>query len=161
MKAMSEDTAQDEQREVAQRSERLRQAVNQAGGQTAVGRKAKMATTTINNYLAGRDMKAAALVALAEACDVSIEWLATGAGPMKASEPSQRDNGAAFFGEALHEPANFMAFCVLLSSCQEFHTRVGLKPTLYEVFEWIGPLYGKARRLPDGQIQFKSPERPA
>ncbi len=68
--------------EIVVRTERLRQAINLAGGATAVARKISMAPTTINNYLAGRDMKASALAALADACGVSIEWLAVGRGPM-------------------------------------------------------------------------------
>ena len=39
-----------------------------------------MPIATLSNYLAGRDMKAEALVTLAEVCRVSLEWLATGRG---------------------------------------------------------------------------------
>jgi hypothetical protein len=33
---------------------------------------------TLNRYIAGRDMKASAMIRLARACDVSLDWLASG-----------------------------------------------------------------------------------
>jgi hypothetical protein len=39
---------------------------------------------TISNYLLGREMRASAMIALARACRVNLQWLATGDGPMKA-----------------------------------------------------------------------------
>ncbi len=45
--------------------------------------------STLNGYLAGRDMKVQALVDLARAMDVSIEWLATGCGSMRREQPHQ------------------------------------------------------------------------
>ncbi|WP_342628201.1 LexA family transcriptional regulator [Nguyenibacter vanlangensis] len=41
--------------------------------------RAQMAVGTLNNYIAGRDMKASAMIALARACGVPLEWLAVGA----------------------------------------------------------------------------------
>lgn len=112
---------------------------------------------TLNNYIAGRDMKVSALIALADACGVSLEWLATGHGAM-AGGHAPTDEATQVFGPLVSEPANFMALCMLLSSCQEYHHRVKQVPTLAEVFDWIGPLYPKARLLPDIKIQFKSDE---
>ncbi len=45
-----------------------------------------MPVGTLDRYIAGRDMKASAMIALAKACNVSIEWLATGKGPMHPGE---------------------------------------------------------------------------
>jgi hypothetical protein len=76
--------------EIESRAQRLQKAVDEAGGKFAVVRRAGMAPATLGNYLAGRDMKAQALVDLAAACGVALEWLATGKGPMRdalAAEP--------------------------------------------------------------------------
>ncbi|WP_158537169.1 S24 family peptidase [Humitalea rosea] len=64
------------------RTQRLRKAVQAAGGNHRVAQRAEMPTPTLNNYMSGRDMKAAAMVALAAATGVRVEWLATGVGPM-------------------------------------------------------------------------------
>ena len=64
--------------EVKARAERLRAAVKNAGGNTQVAARAGMPFGTLNRYIAGRDMKASAMVALARACDVSLDWLAEG-----------------------------------------------------------------------------------
>lgn len=66
--------------EVAERTLRLQQAVQAAGGNTQVAIRAQMPLSTLSRYLSGRDMKATALVALANACNVSVEWLAKGQG---------------------------------------------------------------------------------
>jgi hypothetical protein len=71
--------------EVAARTERLREAVEAAGGPKRVSRRSGVPLASLNNYRGGRDMKAAVLVALADACRVSVEWLATGRGRMEAS----------------------------------------------------------------------------
>jgi transcriptional regulator with XRE-family HTH domain len=67
--------------EVAERAARLKTAVKAAGGNQAVAQRASMNLGTLNNYIAGRDMKAASMVALAKACNVSLDWLATGREP--------------------------------------------------------------------------------
>ncbi|WP_182356128.1 LexA family transcriptional regulator [Komagataeibacter europaeus] len=41
---------------------------------------------TLNRYIVGRDMKASAMIALAKACGVSLDWLATGDEPKKPGE---------------------------------------------------------------------------
>jgi hypothetical protein len=155
MAELPEDQA--EGRDIAQRTDRLRQAINFAGGATAVSRKAAMAATTINNYLAGRDMKSSALVTLAKVCGVRIEWLATGHGAMQlsASAPDQVSVNS-FPAEQLEAPAHFKALVMLLISCKEFYEKTGVVPTLADAFDWIGPLYGKFRSMPDGEIRLKS-----
>jgi hypothetical protein len=67
---------------------RLKQAVRKSGGNQVVATKAGIAVSTLNNYLAGRDMKLSFMVALAKVCDVNIAWLATGEGPMSGPAPS-------------------------------------------------------------------------
>lgn len=45
-----------------------------------------MPVGTLNTYLKGRDMRLGASIRLAEATGVRLEWLATGAGPMREGE---------------------------------------------------------------------------
>ncbi|MFZ4411129.1 MAG: helix-turn-helix domain-containing protein, partial [Paracraurococcus sp.] len=70
----------------AERAKRLRQAVKLAGGGSAIARRIQMPLGTLSRYQRGREMKAGAMIALAEATGVRLEWLATGAGPMRAGE---------------------------------------------------------------------------
>lgn len=70
----------------AERALRLRDAVRAAGGNKAVAARVPMPVSTLNRYIAGRDMKASALVSLAQATGVRLEWLATGEGPMRPAE---------------------------------------------------------------------------
>ena len=65
--------------EVAQR---LKQAVESTGGPSSVSRRSGIPLATLRTYLNGRDVRLGALVALADACGVTVEWLATGRGPM-------------------------------------------------------------------------------
>ncbi|KXV00255.1 peptidase [Gluconobacter potus] len=64
--------------ELSERTERLKTAVRQAGGNTQVSIRSHVPLNTLNRYIAGREMKVSALVALAKACGVSVEWLAKG-----------------------------------------------------------------------------------
>lgn len=67
-------------REIA---ERLRHALKLAGGPSKVSARSGMSLRTIANYSSERsELKASALVRLAEACDVSLDWLATGMPPV-------------------------------------------------------------------------------
>lgn len=77
--------------EVQERAKRLRIAVRAAGGNQAIADRAGMPVGTLNRYIAGRDMKASAMVALAEACGVSLDWLATGHGSMKPGAPEAEE----------------------------------------------------------------------
>jgi phage repressor protein C with HTH and peptisase S24 domain len=61
---------------------RLDQAIAQSGGPSAVARRAEMYLGTLNRYRAGRELPSSALVSLARATGVRLEWLATGEGPM-------------------------------------------------------------------------------
>lgn len=69
--------------EPGSRANRLREAVKAAGGNLVVAQRAGVPLNTLGNYLRGRDMKATALISLAEACNVSLDWLATGRGSMQ------------------------------------------------------------------------------
>jgi AcrR family transcriptional regulator len=73
--------------DISERGERLRQAVRAAGGASAVARSAGIPLTTLNRYFGKREMKVDTIVALAAATGVRLEWLATGAGPMRAGAP--------------------------------------------------------------------------
>jgi transcriptional regulator with XRE-family HTH domain len=143
-------------REIIDRAERLKEALKLAGGAAAVARKIGMPMPTLNNYIAGRDMKASAVVALADGCGVSVEWLATGRGDISRGHQSGNSEMASYFGDYLYKPANFMGLCLLLSLCQEYHHRGGEVPTLADVFGWIGPLYPKAHKLQDKKIEFNA-----
>ncbi len=67
-------------REIA---ERLRHALKLAGGPSKVSARSGMSLRTIANYSSERsELKASSLVRLAEACDVSLDWLATGMPPV-------------------------------------------------------------------------------
>lgn len=67
-------------REIA---ERLRSALKLAGGPSKVSARSGISLRTLANYSSERsELKASALVRLAEACDVSLDWLATGRLPV-------------------------------------------------------------------------------
>ena len=68
-------------------SPRLELAIAQAGGPSAVARRAEMYLSTLHRYRAGRELPSSALVSLARATGVKLEWLATGEGPMHAETP--------------------------------------------------------------------------
>lgn len=68
--------------EQAGRLQRLKAVVRQSGGNKAVAEKSGIPLSNLGAYLAGREMKVPALIALAKACGVNLVWLATGEGPM-------------------------------------------------------------------------------
>ena len=63
-------------------AERLSLAVSRAGGPTIVARRSGLHVRAIHHFLKGRSMKRADLALMAEACEVRINWLVTGDGPM-------------------------------------------------------------------------------
>lgn len=69
--------------QIKERSERLRHAVQEAGGNALVASKSGIPLGTLNRYIAGREMKAGAMIAIAKACGVSLSWLAEGQGEAK------------------------------------------------------------------------------
>ncbi len=144
---------------IQERADRLREAVKGAGGPGTISKLTGMPAPTLNNYLAGRDMKASAMVTLAEACGVSLSWLATGAGAMRGSGENL-PAWAASFGDTLNQPGNFYILCLLLSSCQEYYTRLGVKPSLAEILEWVAQPYTKGFKMPDQPIVLGAAPNP-
>lgn len=65
---------------------RLEKAIKMSGGPSAVARRAEMYLGTLNRYRMGREMPVSALISLAQATGVNLEWLATGSGPMLTTE---------------------------------------------------------------------------
>jgi hypothetical protein len=80
--AMRADADLEENRNGLEVAERLRHAVELAGGPSRISAQSGIPLRSLGHYLGGRDMRRAALVALADACGTSIEWLATGRGQM-------------------------------------------------------------------------------
>lgn len=70
-----------------ERARRLHLAVEEAGGPGKVSANSGVNLRTLGYYLNGRDLKSEALAAIADACGVSVEWLATGRGPMRPELP--------------------------------------------------------------------------
>ena len=84
MGAKSEGESENTTAPSGEMSPRLERAVAQAGGPSAVACRAEMYLGTLNRYRAGRELPSSALVSLARATGVRLEWLATGEGPMQA-----------------------------------------------------------------------------
>ena len=63
------------------RAERLRSAVKRAGGNRVVSGISGVQIGTLDTYIGGRDMRGSAMIALARACNVSLDWLASGTEP--------------------------------------------------------------------------------
>jgi DNA-binding phage protein len=68
--------------------ERLREAVRLGGGQTSVAAKSGIKMRSLSSYLSGEfTMKLPTAVLIADACGVTVEWLAAGRGPMRPTDP--------------------------------------------------------------------------
>lgn len=85
-------TVSDQNCEPSELSNRLRDAVRAAGGAATVAKRAGLSPSSLSHYLNGREMKIGTAVALADACGVTLTWLATGAqaptpGPAPHTEP--------------------------------------------------------------------------
>ena len=63
------------------RAVRIREALADGGGRVQVAGQIGVHPGSLTRYMAGRDLPTATLVAIADACGVSVEWLATGRGP--------------------------------------------------------------------------------
>lgn len=75
--------------------ERLRLAVQSAGGPGEVAKRAGVPLSTLGGYLAGGEMKLSSAMAIAEAAGVRLDWLALGIEPMSGSERvAGRDEGS-------------------------------------------------------------------
>jgi phage repressor protein C with HTH and peptisase S24 domain len=60
---------------------RLREAVEKSGKQKDVAARAGIPASTLSEYLKGREVKLSVAARIAEACNVSLEWLASGKNP--------------------------------------------------------------------------------
>ena len=150
---------------IRERSDRLKEAVRLAGNAALVAKRIGMPPPTLNNYLGGRDMKASGMVALAEACGVSVEWLATGRGEMMATLSASSPRWVEDFGDSLQKPAAFYIFCLLMASCQEFFIHRKRRPTLGEALTFVAGPYRAgtaAGSISDSLIAetFKDPKKP-
>lgn len=86
-----------ENREIEAITQRLKIAVENADGNKAVSQRSGVPLSTLNGYLAGRDMKASAAARLAVACGVDVSWLLAGSSPKsRASVPAESANGNLF-----------------------------------------------------------------
>ena len=83
-------TQKDPENRVAQAAwERVRQAIRAGGGHTAMVKKTGIPGRTLSNLQAGQDPKLSQLLAIAGAAGVSLEWLASGTGPMHARDAAE------------------------------------------------------------------------
>lgn len=137
--------------DIRERANRLKEAVKKGGGVSEVARRAQMPVPSLNNYLAGRDIKASALVKVAQAAGVSVEWLATGNEGPPSIAP-------ALGSDLLDRPAHFWGLLVAIRSCREWYHQTRGIPTLRDVLTWISGPYQAALGLPDRPIEFKPPE---
>ncbi|MBM9400340.1 helix-turn-helix transcriptional regulator [Gluconacetobacter azotocaptans] len=79
----------DENWEIAEIAQRLKRAIENANGNKAVSERSGVPLSTLNGYIAGRDMKASVAARLAAACNVSVSWLLSGVGEtIPAAAPS-------------------------------------------------------------------------
>lgn len=124
--------------------ERLRWAVDQTGGASAVCRIAGMPMSTLSGYLNGSEPRFTRMAAVARACNVSLDWLAYGT-----RGTAELAALAIFKPAALDSPPHYLGLVSLITSAREYHERVGLKPSLFQVFEWVSPHYERASKVPD------------
>ena len=69
---------------------RLHEAVHLGGGNKNVSARTGLALRSLSNYLAGREMRKSALVAISDACGVNLEWLLAGRGPRERIAPDRQ-----------------------------------------------------------------------
>ncbi|MBY4640325.1 helix-turn-helix domain-containing protein [Gluconacetobacter entanii] len=69
---------------IQERAARLKEAVRNAGGNSRVASISGVPFGTLNHYMSGREMKASAMISLAKACNVPLDWLAEGKGDPQA-----------------------------------------------------------------------------
>jgi hypothetical protein len=101
-------------------------------------------------------MKVSSLVAIAAACNVSVDFLATG-NESKTVWPDI----ALLSPEILAAPAHFWSLIVLSSACQEFYNKAAIRPSLLQALEWISPNYINGMRLPDMPVNLKPGKEPS
>lgn len=70
---------------------RLREAVKNAGKQKDVASRAGIPASSLTDYLGGRELKLSVAARLANACGVSLEWLAVGENPVPQLQKEQSE----------------------------------------------------------------------
>jgi transcriptional regulator with XRE-family HTH domain len=95
---------------------RLRQCAQLAGSGDELARKASVPRRTLETYLSGdAEPKASRLFALARAVGVSLDWLATGEGPMMLSDRAGKGRGLGVIeggGRPAEIDAELLGWCV-------------------------------------------------
>lgn len=137
--------------------ERLKQAVESAGGQAAVSKASGIPPSSLNEYLGGSEARFTRMAAIAAACNVSLDWLV--GKPIEA--PGRTVATLPILApDILDAPAHFWALYVLIRSAQEFYSKTDLVPSLADILQFIGPSYIVAveRQLPDLNIEFNNSE---
>jgi DNA-binding phage protein len=81
--------------------DRLRGAVQKAGGPSSVSRGAGVPLSTLNTYLNGQPPKWTSLVSIANFCGISLDWLATGVD----AAPAPANAIAGVMGQAMRAQA--------------------------------------------------------
>lgn len=134
-------------------NERFRAAVKYGGGASEVARKSGISLGSLNSYLKSSEPTAFKAFKLADACNVSCRWLSTGEGAMV----DRFNNILLFSDEIFNSQVHYFGLFMAIRIAREYHERMNLKPTLAEIFEWIGPYYIGQMSLIDARIEFKSP----
>jgi len=129
--------------------ERLSKVVAERGGAAAVSRLSGISESTLSNYLSGTEPRFTRIAAIASACQVSLDWLATGRGTLNGA------SGTAFpgFDASMAEPANFYQLCMLVWHCQDYFLGIEHTPSLADVFQWVSPLYPSIAKYPDRKFK--------
>lgn len=98
-----ENPSNSEETSVLHLPDRMREAVGK-NNQSEVARRAGVSTRTLQRYLdGGGGLKLTALVAIADACGVSVEWLITGRGDRQASWVTSRYPGMEPIGTVVED----------------------------------------------------------
>lgn len=82
------------------RIERLKEAVQAAGGPGEVAKRSGVPLSTLGGYLAGGNMMVANAMAIADAAEVRLEWLLRGIGPRSLKAEGMEEDAGGFAGEA-------------------------------------------------------------
>ncbi len=95
-------------------AERIREAVKHAGGHRVVTTRSGIKGRTLSSLLGGQEPKHGQIVAVAETCGVSIEWLATGRGPLQRSAVAEAAPALPSVAPPEHDELRRMAARLLL-----------------------------------------------
>ena len=131
--------------EMMDRPQRLRFAVRRAGGPAAAATRAGIALTTLQAYLRGGEMKLSNAVALVAACNVTLEWLATGRGPVEpdaASPLSEPQISAPLAPPPPFSGINVDQLAKALQAAAAAFQSKGTTPSMHQLAQVTALLYG-------------------